>query len=387
MAILVRCTRCKTDQKLGGKKCRKCGASFNTKGNRLYRVTVSRHGQRFSKMVPSLSLARELETKWKKKLDRHEFDLYADRKTITLGQLWERYLPWAKENRSSWYDIANVYKNHLSHLESYDLRDIQTWHVEKIAHKLRKEGRSPATIRKVINIFSGIFTKAKQWNLYKGPNPCRQTEKPTVNNEIVRYLTPEQESSLFAVLNEWDDPLEAGFVKLLVFTGMRRGELLKLKWEDVDLVNKTIFIRDPKGKKDLLLPLSNLALETFEQLPTRGQSKYVFPGRKGGHRTDFKTPWYRIRELAGLPDDFRLHDLRHHFATTLVTHGTDLYTVSKLLGHKDIKTTQRYAHLADKALRDGVNRLDEVMGPSSKAQNTTAKIIKLRKAHKGGQDG
>lgn len=385
MAIMVRCMRCKTDQKLGAKKCRNCGASFNTQGNRKYRVLVSRGHKRYSKIVTNLSVARELETKWKKKLDERQYDLYADRKGITLGQLWERYLSWAQENRSSWRDIANVYKNHLSHLEKYDLRDIQPWHIEKIAHKMRKAGRAPATIRKVINIFSGIFTKAKQWNIYHGHNPCRQVEKPKVNNEIVRYLTPEQEASLFAVLNEWHDIVEAGIIKLLLFTGMRRGEVLKLKWSDVDIVKETVLIRDPKGKKDVRIPLSRLAVETLKQLPR--QSEYIFPGRKGGHRKEIKGLWGKIKEQAGLPKEFRLHDLRHHYATTLVTHGADIYTVSKLLSHKDIKTTQRYAHLADKTLRNGVSRLDEAMGQSIKVNTNEAKIVKLRKSHKGGSNG
>lgn len=365
MAISVRCKQCKSDHKLGIKKCPRCGALLGKKQNRVYRVVISVRKKRYSRVVPTLEIARELESKWKDQVNREEYDLYSRKKSVTLNDVWTRYFKWVKENRKSWYDIGNVYKNHLSHLGDYSLKEIDAWHVELIASKMRKAGKAPATIRKVINILSGIFTKARQWKMYTGKNPCFEVEKPKPNNQLVRYLTWEQEASLLDVLDKWPDPFESGFVKVLLSTGLRRGEAFKLTWRDIDLENKTILLRDPKGKQDVTLPLASFAVRTFKRIP-RTESEFVFPGKSGGQRTDFKRPWYKIREAAGIPKNFRLHDLRHNFATKLVSHGVDLYAVSKLLGHKDVKTTQRYAHLADKALRESVNRLDEAMDRKAK---------------------
>ena len=100
-------------------------------------------------------------------------------------------------------------------------------------------------------------------------------------------------------------------------------------------------------------------------MPTEYDTEFIFYGKNGNQRTDFRGPWYRIKKAAELPKAFRLHGLRHHFASSLVSAGVDLYTVSKLLTHKDTATTQRYAHLADQTLRDAVNLSDELQNPKT----------------------
>ena len=146
-----------------------------------------------------------------------------------------------------------------------------------------------------------------------------------------------------------------------------------MRWKDVDFRNKQIWIRSyddfvPKGKKDSTLPLSDDAIDVLRNLPREFETSFVFYGRNGKQRTDFSGPWKRIRKTAGLPSAFRLHGLRHHFASALVSAGIDLFTVSKLLTHKDVKTTQRYAHLSDHVLRDAVALSDKLHTPKEKGQ-------------------
>ena len=148
-------------------------------------------------------------------------------------------------------------------------------------------------------------------------------------------------------------------MKMALFTGMRRGELFRLQWQDVDFDRGFIHIRDPKGGQDQKIPLNQAARELLAAHPRTG-SPFVFPGRGGNQRTDINKQVTRIKEAAGLPKDFRaLHGLRHTYASMLASSGqVDLYTLQKLLTHKSAAMTQRYAHLRDEAL----HRASDVAG-------------------------
>jgi integrase len=166
-------------------------------------------------------------------------------------------------------------------------------------------------------------------------------------------------------------------MKLALFTGMRRGEMFKLKWRDIDFNRGFINIKDPKGGPDQKIPLNDAARELLKSHP-RTKSPYVFPGRGGRQRTDIKHQVNRIKEEAGLPADFRaLHGLRHVYASMLASSGeVGMYTLQKLLTHKDPKMTQRYAHLRDGALKRASNLAGDIVTQASK-QNNDEKVISL----------
>lgn len=129
---------------------------------------------------------------------------------------------------------------------------------------------------------------------------------------------------------------------------------MKLRWDDIDFERGFIRLRGDaaKNEKTEHIPLSSAAKAVLERVE-RFDSPYVFPGRGGGERKEFKRIPRRVRTRAGLPDDFRpLHGLRHAFASALASSGAvDLYTLQKLLTHNSPQMTQRYAHLADEALQ------------------------------------
>jgi integrase len=142
---------------------------------------------------------------------------------------------------------------------------------------------------------------------------------------------------------------------------MRRSELFKLKWKDIDTERGFIRITDPKGGPDQIIPLNDAARTVFGAIPKLPKNPYVFPGkRKGTHLNDMRKSIARIKKDAGLPSGFRpLHGLRHVFASMLASSGeVDLYTLQKLLTHKSPQMTQRYAHLRD----DTLKRASEVAG-------------------------
>jgi integrase len=178
-----------------------------------------------------------------------------------------------------------------------------------------------------------------------------QIELPRVNNETTEDLTPEQLVALLKACDDDYDIQSANMVRLALFTGMRRGELCKLKWDHVDFQKRFIKIVDPKGGRDEVIPMNEASQAVLESHPRK--SDYVFPGRGGKQRTEARRGPNRIKKAAGLPENFRpLHGLRHCFASRLASSGQcDLFTLSKLLGHKSTDMTRRYAHLRDDSLR------------------------------------
>jgi integrase len=166
-------------------------------------------------------------------------------------------------------------------------------------------------------------------------------------------------------------------MKLALFTGMRRGEMFKLKWKDIDFDRGFISIKDPKGGPDQKIPLNDATRKALESHP-KTKSPFVFPGRGGKQRTDIKHQVNKIKEDAGLPNDFRaLHGLRHVYASMLASSGeVDMYTLQKLLTHKDPKMTQRYAHLRDETLKRASELAGNIVTQASKLNNDE-KVVSL----------
>ncbi|MFA7013713.1 MAG: site-specific integrase [Desulfobacterales bacterium] len=185
---------------------------------------------------------------------------------------------------------------------------------------------------------------------------------PALNNEKTEDLTPEQLSSLLAAMNESENQDAADMMRLALYTGMRRGEIFRLKWADIDFERGFIRLRDPKGGRDEQIPLNSAARQLLET-HSRTASEYAFPGRGGGQRTCIKRAVNRIKEAAGLPKSFRaMHGLRHVFASALASSGkVDLYVLQRLLTHKSATMTARYSHLRDEALRGASELAGEIV--------------------------
>jgi integrase len=201
--------------------------------------------------------------------------------------------------------------------------------------------------------------------LYTGDNPASYIKLPKLNNEVTECLTREEIHRLKKTLDGWWNKRVALLVNFALYTGMRRGEIFNLKWENVDFEKGIVVLRNPKGGRDETLPLSNEALNIVRKekeclpYPT---CPYVFPNKWGKKREGFGNTWTRIRKSAKLPQNFRFHGLRHTYASYLASSGkVSLYTLQKLLTHKSPQMTQRYAHLSDQTLREGTNVLSSLL--------------------------
>ncbi len=203
---------------------------------------------------------------------------------------------------------------------------------------------------------------------------------PKVRNETTEDLTPEQLEALMLAMAEDSNIQAANLMRLALFTGMRRGELFRLKWNNVDFERGFILLVDTKGGGDQKIPLNEAARDLLTRHP-RGASPYVFPGRGGGQRTDIRKQVDRIKVRAGLPKEFRpLHGWRHVYASMMVSSGqVDMYTLQKLLTHKCAQMTQRYAHLRDDALQRAAGVAGELFGNLDKGQSSKSrrKVVNL----------
>lgn len=231
--------------------------------------------------------------------------------------------------------------------------------MDRLRIKLLKK-RSPQTVKHVLNLLTWIVNFGLKKNLCEGLS--FHIQKPTVNNQKTEDLSPEQLSSLLEAIEKDTHPQAGAMMKMALFTGMRRGEMFKLEWEHVDFERGFIYIIDPKGGPDQKIPLNDATRELLKNHPKSG-SQYVFPGRGGHRRKNINEAVNAIKTEAGLPADFRpLHGLRHVYASMLASTGqVDMYTLQKLLTHKDPKMTQRYAHLRDDALKKASNIAGELI--------------------------
>ena len=226
-------------------------------------------------------------------------------------------------------------------------------HVAELHYRLRK---TPVAANDTVGMLSRMLNRAEAWGLVPAEsNPCRFVT-PYRTRRLERFLTEQEFRRLGEALGDLEArgrvPVHAAAaIRLLMLTGCRRGEVLTLQWEDVALARNEIRLPDSKtGPR--VVPLSPAAARVLADVPRFVGNPWVIAGRKPGRRLTFLAYyWYQVRERAGL-DDVRLHDLRHSFASRALALGEDLTMIGKLLGHRKIQTTARYAHLARDSVKE-----------------------------------
>ena len=212
-----------------------------------------------------------------------------------------------------------------------------------------KVGRSkivkPATVNRELGNLKHIMRKAIEWG-FRSDNPFQGVKLLHVPGRQDRILTPEEEVKLLAACEEIRGPYLRPICVLALNSGMRKSEILSLKWSQVDLPTRTIHVIEGKTEHSRRhIPMNDTLYNLFAELRRKRKSQLVFPStRNPGHRIlDHKVGFAKAVRLAGVPP-LRFHDTRHSFASRLVKAGVDLITVQKLLGHTKITTTARYAH-------------------------------------------
>ena len=227
-------------------------------------------------------------------------------------------------------------------------------------HTLRA---TPVMANRVVDTVSRIYNTAEDRGLIpEGSNPCRFAVKYR-EVERERFLTDEEFRRLGRVLADAEtckgvSVHAVAAIRLLMLTGCRRNEILTLRWDEVDLEAKELRLRDSKtGARTILL--SPEAVKVLEDIPRVPGNPFVIPGRiKGRRMRNLNDPWDIIRERAKL-GDMRLHDLRHSFASRALALGESLPMIGRLLGHTQVETTARYAHLARDSVQESAARISD----------------------------
>jgi len=304
----------------------------------------------------------------------------------------EKYMPWVESNHCRPHDTLSMMKAWYPIIRNVKLSDITAWTVEKQRATWLKAGANTVTVNHKINYLKIALNRAVAWEVLQ-KNPLSSVKLSKVDKiGIVRYLSDEEDFRLRNALdareekhrekresfNQWrkergheilPEYSDDGFVDHLkpltlvaLDTGLRRGELFKLKWVHVNFPGRilTVIGSTAKSKTTRHVPMTDEAFDVLKRWsdPEKPQkSDYVFPSADGGTLDSIKTAWNRLMKDAEIKN-FRFHDTRHTFASRLVMRGVDLNTVRELLGHANITMTLRYAHLAPAKLATAIATLN-----------------------------
>jgi integrase len=275
-----------------------------------------------------------------------------ERRAVTMAELCMRYLEdyaaLHKKRSSAEMDQRMIERFIVPSLGKRKIADVSRADIIKLHRSIRE---TPYMANRVLSLVSKMMNLAERWDLRPdGSNPTKHVEKFT-EEKRERYLSLAELGRLGDVLAEavldGSEPQSAiAAIKLLIFTGCRRDEILTLRWdENVDFVGQCLRLQESKtGAK--IVHLGAPALETLQGIERVEGNPHVIIGKKPGTRLiNLRKPWRRITKKAGL-DDVRIHDLRHTFASIGAGAGLSLPIIGKMLGHTQARTTQRYAHLS-----------------------------------------
>jgi integrase len=278
--------------------------------------------------------------KRKYEISQAKFNPYVCQDTKFLDFL-PRYMEWAEDHKKP----STIERNHqfIKHLEPFVsdklLQNITVPVAEEYKNARKNEGASNATVNREISFLKAVLNKAVKWGLID-KNPVQFVESLPESHQFKRYLTPTETLLLIDVSEEHLRPL----IVTAIFTGLRWGNVRKLKWTEVDLENSVINLDDSKNDEHIY-PLPDKVKQEITKLPKNGGPYLFINPETGKPWCDLRKAFKKAKEKAGITRPFRVHDLRHSFASNLLMIGNDLKTVQELLGHRNINTTLRYAHL------------------------------------------
>ncbi len=325
-------------------------------------MCIRKNGRKIQKSLETSDkeLAKDIEAEVRTEIVKGKYyeKPIGDGKTFSqlVGKFMKEYAPKKSVN------MQKSYKTSAKHLIPFfgDLKllSVSRNKISKYKVLRKSEGVRPATINRELAMLSKAFTLAvEEWEWLE-LKPFNKVSREEENNEIERYLTLDEEKKLLANCPEW-------LKDLIVFslnTGLRQDEQLSLSWSRVSLLRKTILIQETKSGKPRSIPLNQTTLNILERKAKKRSIKddLVFFNSRGT-KIDKHNLIRAFREILKRLEiaDFSWHGLRRTFATRLAQKGVDIYKISKLLGHEDVRTTQkRYAHHCPESLRDGVEILD-----------------------------
>lgn len=282
---------------------------------------------------------------------------------LTLMMAWERYkTDWLIANGKEWQHAQSMVHGHLAPIADTPLSKITAYELDQIMASMRRDGRSPQTVRHVIALVRRIMRRMRVWGLYDGPLPFDAITMPQPNNSRERYLTPDEARRLLEALRQRS---ETTWLMALIslMCGLRFGEVAALRHGDIRRKEGLIYIRESKNGKARHAVMPDAVCEALCALPAGGYDDLLFPGKDGGRRTAISDTFWRVVDSLGLNRDSKgaeirdrrlrvvFHTLRHTYASWLAMQGEGEIALASLLGHSSTAMTRRYAHLMHDARR------------------------------------
>lgn len=289
----------------------------------------------------------------------------------------DQYLPYIKTYKRSWDTDVSLLKNHLlprfgkRYMDEITRQEIIRMHADRKA-----SGAAAGSANRLLIMMRFIFNLALRWEVPGiKANPCKSVPLLEENNKRERYLSVEEAQRLYGAVCESDNKVLRFIVPMLILTGARKREVLDARWEDFDLTRKVWRIPITKSGKSRRVPLSDGALTLLATMPRKFDCPWAFANPDTGKPyVSIFCAWNSARKKVGL-EDICIHSLRHSHASFLINAGRTLYEVQNILGHSQVKTTQRYAHLSQDTLLAATNAasnlLDHVFSPVAMPQPST----------------
>ena len=273
----------------------------------------------------------------------------------TIADLAETYMErHAKVHKKTWLaDQRAINKYILPAWATKKVQNLERSDVAKLHHDV---GRTyPVTANRLLEVISKMCELARIWGFVdeNAINPARGITRFKEQSRE-RYITPQELPKLAVAIDNESNLYARYAIWLFLLTGLRKSELLKSRWADVDWNREELTIQDTKNGRPHHLPLSSAALALLRQLPRQEGNPFVFPGREDGKNlVNIDKAWRRIRTEAGVPD-VRLHDLRRTVGSWLAQSGNSLHLIGRVLNHRTASTTQVYARFANDQVRDAL---------------------------------
>lgn len=315
------------------------------------------------------------------KFERHRFrDV-----PVVSDFVQDRYLPYVKIHKRSWVTDERLLRNHvLPAFGSLRMSRVMRSDIVEFQHGLLERGYKRGTCNRILVVLKYVYNCAIRWDvLSPGSNPCDGVQMLEDGGACERFLTSGEVRRLFAELDANRNVQVAQIIRLLLYTGARKREILDARWTEIDFERQLLSVpaSRSKSKKIRHIPLSDAAIDLLQSLPRYDGLPWVFVNLKTGKPPwSIFNAWNTIRKKAGVPG-LRLHDLRHSYASFLVNAGRSLYEVQRLLGHHDPKVTMRYAHLSHQAMLEAVNLVGEAVtnaaGKADRSMNVPTRCSRV----------
>ncbi len=371
------------DENLKSVDCPRCHKSVSIKANErnyFIEIYVGRIRKR-KKIGPSRVLAETVEKKWLVEKAENKFLDKKKQLNIRFEDFADEYLEvHSKVNNKSWIksDLASI-KTLKVYFAGKSLHEITPHMIDLFKQGMLKrvvKGKvlKQTSVNRKLACLKSIYNKAIAWGKFTGPNPVEQVRLFKENNQRLRFLEKEEIAKL---LVNCKDHLH-GIVIMALNTGMRREEILGLKWRDIDIKRSILYLHNTKNGDKKEVPLNEQVKTVLIQTRKNPQSEYIFCKEDGSRFGDIKTSFFTAIKKSGIKD-FKFHDLRHTFASHLVMSGVDLNTVRELLGHKSLQMTLRYSHLSPTHKQravDGLSKqMDTIWTPSDRIEKVSTEHV------------